>query len=78
MERKGERRGGIPSRSRRYVLTSCKVGNLICSWDAEQRESTGIVVGIGQVGKEAEQVLGVNLTTVKGARNIDTTLNIVS
>lgn len=58
----GEEGGGksIPGRSRSYVLTGDEMGNFVCSRDAEQRESSGVVVGgIGQVGKEAEQVLRV-------------------
>lgn len=42
--RKGEE--DIPSRSRGYVLTGCEVGNLIRSWNAEQREGIGIIVGV--------------------------------
>lgn len=75
----GEEGGGksIPGRSRSYVLTGGEMGNFVRSRDAEQGESTGVVVrGIGQVGKEAEQVLRVQLTAVEGARDIDATLNI--
>ena len=50
----------IPGRSRSYVLTGGEMGNFVCSRNAEQGESSGVVVGgIGQVGKEAEQVLRV-------------------
>ena len=67
----------IPCRSRSYVLTGGEMGDFVCSRDAEQGESSGVVVGgIGQVGKEAEQVLRVQLTAVEGARDIDATLNI--
>lgn len=58
----GEEGGGksIPGRSSSYVLTGGEMGNFVCSRNAEQRESSGAVVGgIGQVGKEAEQVLRV-------------------
>lgn len=67
----------IPGRSRSYVLTGDEMGNFVCSRNAEQRESSGVVVGgIGQVGKEAEQVFRVQLTAIEGARDIDATLNI--
>ena len=67
----------IPGRSRSYVLTGGEMGNFVCSRNAEQRESSGVVVGgIGQVGKEAEQVFRVQFTAVEGARDVDATLNI--
>ena len=74
----GEEEGGksIPGRSRSYVLTGGEMGNFVCSWNTEQRERSGVVGGIRQVGKEAEQVFRVQFTAGEGARDVDTTLDI--
>ena len=64
----------VPCRCRGNVLTRCEVCDFVGGWVAKQCELARV---IRDVGEQAEEVFGIQLTPREGACNVDAALDIL-